>query len=115
MPWIDEKTCIGCKLCVKECPVEGAIKMVGKKAQIDNDICTRCGKCFDVCPVGAIHSNSERPDLRSGNRKKERPGIGRSAEGRPPRDMGKGGGIGRGMGAGRGKRGGGGRGRGRDG
>jgi ferredoxin len=92
MPWVDEAACIGCKICVNKCPVEGAVVMVGKKARIDNSICTRCGICFDVCPTNAIHSNSERPDLRGGGMGR-RDGSGRG--------LGRGGGMGgRGMGGG---------------
>ena len=46
-------TCIGCQICVAECPV-GAIEMVGSTAHIDPELCIGCGKCFDVCPVQAV-------------------------------------------------------------
>ncbi len=46
--------CIGCQLCVGECPVN-VIVMEGGVAKIDPEGCIGCGKCFDVCPVkGAI-------------------------------------------------------------
>jgi electron transfer flavoprotein alpha subunit len=45
--------CIGCQICVAECPV-GAIEMVDGVACIDPEICIGCGKCADVCPVGAV-------------------------------------------------------------
>lgn len=45
--------CIGCQICVAECPV-GAIEMSGGVALIDPEICIGCGKCFDVCPVDAV-------------------------------------------------------------
>ena len=45
--------CIGCQICVAECPV-GAIEMSGGTAVIDPEVCIGCGKCFDVCPVNAV-------------------------------------------------------------
>jgi electron transfer flavoprotein alpha subunit len=45
--------CIGCQICVAECPV-GAIEMVGGVARIDAEVCIGCGKCAQVCPVEAV-------------------------------------------------------------
>jgi electron transfer flavoprotein alpha subunit len=45
--------CIGCQLCVGECPV-GAIDMDGPVARIDPEVCIGCGKCFSICPVDAV-------------------------------------------------------------
>jgi electron transfer flavoprotein alpha subunit len=45
--------CIGCQLCLAECPVN-AIQMVDGVAKIDPDKCTGCGKCADVCPANSI-------------------------------------------------------------
>lgn len=60
---VNEKKCIGCKLCLDFCPVE-AISMktvtVGsknkKKASIDEDLCAECGNCqyVKVCPTDAL-------------------------------------------------------------
>ncbi len=56
--YVDPKTCIGCKTCIKtNCP---PLKMKtyegidGMKSSIDPDMCVGCGICAQVCPVGAI-------------------------------------------------------------
>jgi electron transfer flavoprotein alpha subunit len=46
--------CIGCELCIGECPVSAAIYMEGGVAKINPEECIGCGKCFDVCPAGAV-------------------------------------------------------------
>lgn len=44
--------CVGCKICVNECPF-GAIKVEDKKAVI-LDNCTLCGSCVSKCKFNAI-------------------------------------------------------------
>lgn len=51
--------CIGCQICVAECPV-GAIEMSGSVALIDPEACIGCGKCGDVCPVEAVKFERKR-------------------------------------------------------
>ncbi len=49
---INEQICIGCSLCVMECPEEAiAARSV---AQIDQEVCVECLQCLDACPADAI-------------------------------------------------------------
>ena len=45
--------CVGCRLCIENCPQEAVSVQFGK-AWIDQKRCNRCGICLDVCPQGAI-------------------------------------------------------------
>ena len=51
-PCIDEKNCIGCKICEKNCR-HNAVKVVDRKAVIDYDKCVGCGQCVAVCQKSA--------------------------------------------------------------
>lgn len=59
MPWIDKERCIGCGICVDECPAD-AISIENGKAIIDMEKCIRCGKCHDACPHNAVRHDSEK-------------------------------------------------------
>ena len=59
MPWVKQEDCIGCGVCVEECPAD-AILMVDEKAEINMEECIRCGRCHDVCPQGAVKHDSEK-------------------------------------------------------
>jgi NADH-quinone oxidoreductase subunit F len=46
--------CPGCMVCARACP---AVAITGKKRElhvIDQDLCTKCGKCFTVCRFDAV-------------------------------------------------------------
>jgi ferredoxin len=59
LPWIKEENCIGCGICVNECPVN-AISLIDEIAEINMDECIRCGICHDVCPQDAVRHDSEK-------------------------------------------------------
>jgi indolepyruvate ferredoxin oxidoreductase alpha subunit len=56
--YIDDKKCIGCKLCLSEtgCP---ALIFNGRKMGIDESVCTGCGLCAYICKFNAIQKRSE--------------------------------------------------------
>jgi len=51
---INQEKCTGCGLCVEICPVE-AISMEDDKAKIDAEKCVDCGQCVGECPNEAIN------------------------------------------------------------
>ncbi len=53
--WIDEQWCIGCTLCIPECPTDAIIGSNKQMHTIIEDECTGCEKCLAVCPVDCIH------------------------------------------------------------
>lgn len=49
--------CIGCQLCVKNCPSD-AFSFENNLAKINYEKCINCGVCAEKCPTKAIYSNA---------------------------------------------------------
>jgi len=60
MPWVNEDMCVGCGICVEECPVDAISIQENDTAAINDDECIRCGNCHEVCPQEAVRHDSER-------------------------------------------------------
>ncbi len=48
--YIDPDKCVGCLLCLKNCPSEAILGEIKKIHVILQDKCIKCGTCFEVCP-----------------------------------------------------------------
>lgn len=55
--------CIGCKICMKDCPSNAiTINKIGEKqfeAIVDLDKCLYCAQCVDSCPKKALEATKE--------------------------------------------------------
>lgn len=58
----DEKKCLHCLTCVKNCPVQ-AIKNFGEKISVDYKICTECKICVESCPARALTIEGEKKSV----------------------------------------------------
>ena len=55
-PHVEQKRCVGCKVCTKIC-AHSAITVEDRKAAIDHSKCVGCGRCIAVCARNAITIN----------------------------------------------------------
>lgn len=50
---INEEKCVGCSLCVDDCP-NSCLRLEYGKARFGKPGCIECGHCYAICPRGAI-------------------------------------------------------------
>lgn len=53
---IDNEKCLGCCLCINDCPA-GVLYLDNNKAAVRSNGCIECGHCFAVCPACAVSMN----------------------------------------------------------
>ncbi|MGF1643252.1 MAG: RnfABCDGE type electron transport complex subunit B [Thiotrichales bacterium] len=51
---VAEELCIGCTRCYKVCPTDAILGAAKHIHGVFREACTACGKCVDVCPTEAI-------------------------------------------------------------
>jgi len=50
---IRKDLCLGCGLCVENCPLQ-VISLLWGYTEIDQSRCNQCRLCLEICPQGAI-------------------------------------------------------------
>ena len=48
--WVNPEKCQACMICARKCPVHGIDGAKGLIHVIDQEMCIKCGSCFDACP-----------------------------------------------------------------
>ena len=51
---VKEELCIGCTRCFKACPTDAILGASKHIHSVFREACTACGKCVDACPTEAI-------------------------------------------------------------
>lgn len=54
LPKIDEAKCIGCELCVRQCPTQALVMIDEMPVVVEPDLCNYSGVCQEICPTEAI-------------------------------------------------------------
>ncbi|MDW7668731.1 MAG: NADH-quinone oxidoreductase subunit NuoF [Bacillota bacterium] len=52
---IDPEKCTGCTLCARNCPTDAISGRLKETHKIDQDLCIKCGNCYDVCNFDAVN------------------------------------------------------------
>ena len=48
--YVDPEKCQACMICARKCPVHGIDGAKGLIHVIDQEMCIKCGSCYDACP-----------------------------------------------------------------
>jgi NAD-dependent dihydropyrimidine dehydrogenase PreA subunit len=53
-PELDQEACTGCGVCIEVCPSE-VYQLIGERPEpVDPEECIECGACEEQCPAKAI-------------------------------------------------------------
>ena len=56
---IDPNACKGCTMCARNCPEQCITSAPKTPHVINEDLCSRCGTCWDVCKFNAIYNSND--------------------------------------------------------
>ena len=56
---IDPNACKGCTMCARNCPEQCIVGAPKTPHVINEDLCSRCGTCWDVCKFNAIYNSDD--------------------------------------------------------
>jgi electron transport complex protein RnfB len=62
---VKEEICIGCTRCFKVCPTDAIMGAAQQIHVVFREACTACGKCEEVCPTESIKLQPVPPTLQS--------------------------------------------------
>lgn len=46
--------CTGCTICARNCPADAITGSLKEAHEINQDLCIKCGKCYEACRFGAV-------------------------------------------------------------
>ena len=76
--YVDPDKCQACMICLRQCPVHGIAGGKNLIHVIDQELCVKCGTCFEACPerFDAVSKISAGPFLLPSRRRKNYRQIG---------------------------------------
>ncbi len=53
--YIDQNKCVGCGVCIQNCPAGAIVMMPGWRSQVNSAKCIGCGTCLKICHKKAVY------------------------------------------------------------
>lgn len=60
-PFLNQKLCIGCGICKRNC-AHNALTLINGKMNMDHNKCVGCGRCISACPKDALQATWDQHD-----------------------------------------------------